>query len=89
MLGSKDREDDTLSTKRRRRKIIVLKQRQGRSLDLTIKESVALQNLGLKFKELKSPKADEILSTKSTKKRTIFLKRIDPKNKSVDGDAAP
>jgi hypothetical protein len=49
VLGAEDRVEDGLSTRRRRRKIIYLKQKKGATLDSALKESHELRKLGLKF----------------------------------------
>ena len=46
-LGNVDNPGDGDRTKRRRRQVIVLRQKRGQSLDLTLQESTELKNLGL------------------------------------------
>ena len=49
--GDEDRSQDGSDTRRQRRKVIVLKQKRGTSLDLTLQESSELKNLGLTFEK--------------------------------------
>ena len=46
-MGDVDNSNDGKSTRRKRRSIIVLRQKRGTSLDLTLQESSELKNLGL------------------------------------------
>ena len=48
-LGNIDNPGDGEETKRRRRKVIVLRQKRGTSLDLCLQQSTELRNLGLSF----------------------------------------
>jgi len=63
----------------------VLRQKRGTSLDLTLKESSELKNLGLTFEkwQVNSPCS----STLSSKTKRIILKRIDrdENGKIIDG----
>ena len=74
-LGNIDNHQDGERTKRRRRKVIVLRQKRGTSLDLTLQESKELSNLGMKFEkwQITSP----VTSTQSSKGKKIILRRID------------
>ncbi len=74
-LGNVDNADDGDRTKRRRRKVIVLQQKRGMSLDLTLQESAELKNLGLTFDkwQVQSP----VTSTQSAKHKKIILRRVD------------
>ena len=74
-LGEIDRGEDGDSTRRRRRCVIVLKQKPGQSLNQTLITSPELKTLGLSFNKGRSPLAGaDILSPKS---RRIVLKRRD------------
>lgn len=74
-LGNVDNQEDGDRTKRKRRKVIVLRQNRGQSLDLTLQTSTELQNLGLTFQkwQVQSP----VTSTQSSKRKKIILRRVD------------
>lgn len=71
-LGSTDLPDDSETTKLKRRKIIVIKQRQGASLRRALQQNPVLNNLGMSFEKFAvySPKHD----VASPKNRTIILR---------------
>ena len=73
-LGNVDNTVDGEETRRNRRKVIVLKQKKGVSLDLTFQSSTELKNLGLTFTKWQVPSPAS--STKSSKNKKIILRRV-------------
>ena len=52
-LGPVDKPDDGTNTRRERRKVIVVHQQRGQSLELTLQNSRELNDLGMTFNSFK------------------------------------
>lgn len=63
---------DGEETRRDRRRIIVIKQKRGESLDLTLKSDKVLESLGMSFDKFLVPSPAH--SVASPKNRTIILR---------------
>ena len=74
-LGPVDRPEDGTSTRRERRRVIVLKQERGQSLELTLQNSRELSDLGLAFDSFKV--SSPANSTQSSKAKKIILKKVE------------
>ena len=79
-LGPVDQPEDGSSTRRARRRVIVLKQERGQSLELTLQHSRELSDLGLAFDSFKV--SSPANSTQSSKAKKIVLKKVEntPRN---------
>ena len=67
--------------------MIVLKQKRGASLSLTLKSGTELEKLGMSFEKFVLPSAkQEIVSPKN---RTIILRKVEPGTKLYDQLRSP
>lgn len=71
-LGNVDKFHDGEETRRDRRQIIVIKQKRGDSLDLTLRSDKVLESLGMSFDKFVVPSPTHVIA--SPKNQTIILK---------------